>query len=251
MVPTIIANTIIFGFAILLSFLIDFKRSIKYWYLLVLFFAIGLVDNLFHALTMTYPDIQLINTYVWNNNLIFNWSAKLYSVVFVLLLLIPLKRIIMPDEIGLKIRQNKDSRKFSMLFILFFFLTASTLGISSGKTPFDANTLLYTAIIPGVSEELIYRGLLLGLLNKIFEIRFRFLGTSFGWGAILTSMVFGLMHGFRLGNEYQLHFDFITIMLTGSYGFLFALLRERSGSLVFPVIGHSAADFFNFFFRMI
>ena len=200
---------------------------------------------------MVYPDIQLINTHIWNNNLIFNWSAKLYSIVFALFLLIPMKSIVSPDNIGLRLKQNKNSIKFSLLFILFFFMVASTLGILSGKAPFDTNTLFYTAIMPGVAEELIYRGLLLGLLNKIFERKFKVLGTNFGWGAIFTSIAFGLLHGFQLGDNYQLQFDFITILLTGFYGFINALIKERSGSLVFPIIGHSTADFFNFFFRMI
>ncbi len=105
--------------------------------------------------------------------------------------------------------------------------------------------------MPGVAEELIYRGLLLGLLNKISESKFKFLGTNFGWGAILTSIVFGLMHGAQLGDNYQLQLDFITILLTGFYGFIYALIKERSGSLVFPIIAHNTSDFFNFFFRMI
>jgi hypothetical protein len=200
---------------------------------------------------MTYPNTQLIKSHIFNNNLYFNWSSKLYSIVFALLLLIPLKSFISPSEIGLRLKQNDNSIKFSLIFILIFFSVASTLGLLSGKTSFDGETLLFMAIMPGLNEELIYRGLLLGLLNKIFERKYRLFKTYFGWGAIITSFIFGILHGFQLGENFQFRFDFFTILISGIYGFVYALIRERSGSLVFPVIAHSSVDFFNFFFRMI
>ncbi|MBN2881739.1 CPBP family intramembrane metalloprotease [Candidatus Woesearchaeota archaeon] len=251
MTDDIFRDILIFSVSILLVLLIDFRKSIKYWYILLLFFVIGFVDNTFNTLTMTYPNTQLIKSHIFNNNLYFNWSSKLYSIVFALLLLIPLKNIITPSEIGLRLRQNDKSIKFSLIFILIFFLIASSIGLLSGKTSFDGETLLFTAIMPGLNEELIYRGLLLGLLNKIFERKYRIFKTNFGWGAIITSLIFGILHGFQLGDNLQFQFDFFTIIISGIYGFVYALIRERSGSLVFPVIAHSAVDFFNFFFRMI
>jgi membrane protease YdiL (CAAX protease family) len=251
MINDILRDIFIFLFSILLAFLIDFRKSIKYWYILLLFFVIGFVDNAFNTITMTYPNTQLIKSHIFNNSLYFNWSAKLYSIVFALLLLIPLKNIITPSEIGLRLRQNDKSIKFSLIFILIFFLVASSIGLLSGKTSLDRETLLFTAIMPGLNEELIYRGLLLGLLNKIFERKYRLFKTNFGWGAIVTSLIFGILHGFQLGDNFQLQFDFFTIIISGIYGFIYALIKQRSGSLVFPVIAHSTVDFFNFFFRMI
>lgn len=100
--------------------------------------------------------------------------------------------------------------------------------------------------MPRLNEELIYRGFLLGLLNKIYDKQFRLFGTNLRWGTILTSIVFGALHGFQLIGNYQIQVDFVNIFLTGSYGFLFALIKERSGRLVFPVIAHSTLDFFHF-----
>ena len=251
MLNVIIRDIIIFAFAVLLSFLIDFKKSINYWYALLLFFVIGFIDNLFYTLTMTYPGSQLIKTHIWNNNLVFNWSSKLYSIIFAIILLTPLNKIITADEIGLRFKQNENSIRFSLFFILLFFIISTIIGLLSEKEYFDINTLFYAAIMPGLNEELIYRGFLLGFLNKIFARNFKILNTNFGWGAILTSIVFGLLHGFKLSDNYMIHFDFIAILISCIYGFIFALIKERSGSLVFPVIAHSTTDFFNFFFRMI
>lgn len=251
MINEFLSSTLIFGSIIFLSMLIDIKKSYKYWYVLLLFLVIAVIDSMFYPLTMRFQNIQIIDPYVWNNNLTFNWSAKLYSILFALILLVPLKPLLSANNIGLTLHQNKNSLKFSLFVVLFFFIVATILGLLSGKAPFDINPLLYTAIMPGLAEELIYRGLLLGLLNKLFDRKFKILGTNFGWGAILTSIAFGLVHGFQLGEGFQIQLDFITVILTGVYGFLYALLKERSGSLLFPIIGHGTVDFFNFFFRMI
>lgn len=252
MIHEIVRDILIFGIIVLLSFLIDYKKSVKYWYVLLLFFVIGFVDNLLNTITIAYPETQLIKSNDWNNDLYCNWSPKIYSIFFALLLLIPLKRIITPDEIGLKLKQNKNSIRFSLIVIVCVFLTSLIPGLLGNKGVFDAKTLLYLAIMPGLNEELIYRGFLLGFLNKLFDKRFRFLGTNFGWGVILTTIVFGLLHGFHLTENYQIQFDNApNIILTGIYGFIFALMRERSGSLVFPIIAHSTIDFFHFLFRMI
>ena len=247
----IIRDVSVFVLLIICSILIDYKRSIRYWYILLLVFFIGLADNLFNDLIIAYPSTQIITSNTWNNYLYCNWSSKFYSIVFALILIFPLKSIITPNEIGLRLKQNKKSIQFSLISILVIFIIASTIGILSKNGPFDIKTLLFLLIMPGLNEEIIYRGFLLGFLNKIFDRKFKLLGTNFGWGAILTSIVFALLHGFNLTNNYQLHFDYITIILTGTYGFIYALIRERSGSLVFPIISHSTADFFNFFLRMI
>lgn len=248
----ILGSTILFGLVIVISIFIDSRKSVKYWYILILFFTIGIIDNLFHTVTNLYPDTQIIKSFIFNNNLIFNWSAKTYSIIFALILWILLRKIISTNDIGLRFKQNKGSIKFSLLFMPLFLALAALFGLISNRSEFNLNPLFYSAIMPGLAEELIYRGILLGLLNKIFEKNFKVLGTYFGWGAILTSIVFGLLHGFQLTENF--HADFYNVpnmVLTGIYGFIFALMKERSGSLVFPVIGHSAADFFIFLFRMI
>lgn len=251
MTTFILRNLIVFGFAVLLAILINYKKSIRNWHILSLFLILGLVDNLLYVITESYPDLQIIKNHTWNNYLECNWSAKMYSIVLALLVLIPLKNIIKPNEIGLTLKQNKGSIRFSLVCVAFIFAIAATIGFLSRKGPFDIQTLLFLAIMPAVNEELIYRGFLLGFLNKIFGRRFKIFGTDFGWGTILSSTVFGLLHGFQLSGDYQFYFDFMAIITAGFYGFIFALIRERSGSLVFPAIAHSTQDFFIFFFRMI
>jgi uncharacterized protein len=55
--------------------------------------------------------------------------------------------------------------------------------------------LWYQALIPGPSEEPLYRGLALVLLDRAFGNRFwNVVGAPFGFGAIITSIWFGVIH---------------------------------------------------------
>jgi membrane protease YdiL (CAAX protease family) len=249
MLNELISVLFVLVFVILCAFFIDYRKSIRLWYILLLFLFIGFTDNLFHTITIHFPDLQLIRSHTWGNQYL-NWSGKLYSIVFGLLMVLFIRKIIARDEIGLRLKQNKNSVRFSLIFILIIFLV-SALGLLEPGNGLDLNALLYGAIMPGLNEELIYRGLLLGILNKIFDRKFRLFKTNFGWGAILVSVAFGLLHGFQLSESFQVNFDVVSVLLTGIYGFIFALIRERSGSLVFPIIAHSTADFFSFLFSMI
>ena len=87
MIHEIVRNTLIFGIVVLLSFFIDYKKSVKYWYVLLFFFIIGFIDNMLGTITIEYPNTELIKTHNWNNALNCNWSPKIYSIVFAMLLL--------------------------------------------------------------------------------------------------------------------------------------------------------------------
>lgn len=126
------------------------------------------------------------------------------------------------------------------------------MGFLGNKGDFEIKTLLYLALLPGVAEEFIYRGFLLGCLNKIFQKKFKILKTNFGWGAIITSVYFGLLHGFNITDDFAIQIvNLPNVILTGLFGFMFALMKERSGSLLAPIVGHSSIDFFHFLVRML
>jgi hypothetical protein len=72
-----------------------------------------------------------------------------------------------------------------------------------------------------------------------------------GWGAVVTSLLFSLLHGFGFNNDLSIYIDAIALRNSFVSGFIFAWLRERSGSLLMPVIAHGMEDFFFFLPRML
>lgn len=124
------------------------------------------------------------------------------------------------------------------------------VGISSPKGELDFQTLLYLGIMPGLNDELIYRGYLLGALDKIMPGRFNLMAASIGWGVVVTSLLFGLLHGFYLDDSLTIHIEVIAFRNAAISGFIFAWLKKETGSLLVPIIAHGLEDFLFFLPRM-
>jgi membrane protease YdiL (CAAX protease family) len=90
-------------------------------------------------------------------------------------------------------------------------------------------TWLYQASVPGLVEESLFRGVLLALLDRAFSARCRFAGADFGYGALVVTALFGLLHGFQLG----------TLLGVWPAALLYLWLRARTGSLLVPVLAHN------------
>lgn len=72
-----------------------------------------------------------------------------------------------------------------------------------------------------------------------------------GCGVLVTSLLFGLLHGIWIDKNMSIQVDLIGLRNAILSGFIFAWLRERTGSLLTPIIAHGLEDMFFFLPRMI
>lgn len=56
---------------------------------------------------------------------------------------------------------------------------------------------LFLATLPGLVEEVFYRGVLLGLLGRVFARRLPLPGTYTSWGGVVSVVLFALAHGLK------------------------------------------------------
>ena len=129
-------------------------------------------------------------------------------------------------------------------------LAASFLALAiyfgDGK-PDDVDTIAFQWTMPGLEEELFYRGVLLLCLNEAFLGRRRILGADMGWGALLTSLLFSLIHGLGY-DDGAVEWDLISFLTTFVSGLILVWIRERTGSVVAPILGHNAGNGFSTLF---
>ncbi|MGE5123103.1 MAG: lysostaphin resistance A-like protein, partial [Acidobacteriaceae bacterium] len=55
-------------------------------------------------------------------------------------------------------------------------------------------TFLFYALFVAFGEEILFRGYVQSRLNEVFGRPYRFFGVAFGWGAIISAILFGVMH---------------------------------------------------------
>lgn len=105
----------------------------------------------------------------------------------------------------------------------------------------DADTLAFQLTMPGLDEELFYRGVLLVMLNEAFGRPVTILGAPMGWGALVSSFAFGLTHALGYADG-GFTFDAMAMALTGGPALLLVWIREKTGSVVLPILLHNFAN---------
>jgi|TARA_R100000501_G_scaffold13654_3_gene24943 hypothetical protein len=116
-----------------------------------------------------------------------------------------------------------------------FFLIIALMFPNDAASP---EIIAFQLTMPSLEEEPFYRGILLFALYQAFAGRVSWLGVEWGWGAILSCLLFGLAHAFGYADG-QFSFDPIYMALTAIPAFLAVWLRLRTGSLLLPVLLHS------------
>ncbi|KAA0271971.1 MAG: CPBP family intramembrane metalloprotease [Chloroflexi bacterium] len=106
------------------------------------------------------------------------------------------------------------------------------------------STVVWQFVFSGFGEEFVWRGYVQSRLNQAFGRPMRMFGIQFGWGLIIASLLFGLLHAF---NTYDPNVGFSSLswgwgLFTTFGGLLFGLIREKTGTLLAPGIAHGLPD---------
>ena len=128
----------------------------------------------------------------------------------------------------------KTALPVALLYIGFFTLIAWLFP----NEPATAETVAFQLTMPGLEEEAFYRGVLLLALDRAFPDRRSLLGVEWGWGALLSSLLFGLAHAFGYSDG-GFSFDPMTMALTAVPSVIGVWLALRTRSILLPVVLHN------------
>lgn len=215
--------------------------------LIVLGGAIGIADRrhfnsrwlLVAALLVFINDALLTRAYGIMPDIIggsWNWQGKLLALGATLMI------AALPafgwQKCGFTLTQEAGSIRAALpvaaLYCAFFLI----ISIVFPGDKASVEDIAFQLTMPGLEEEPFYRGILLFALDRAFTGRARVLGVSWGWGAVLSCVLFGLTHAFGYAHG-QFNFDPITMALTALPAFIAVWVRLRTGSLLFPILLHN------------
>ena len=205
------------------------------WYAIT-FLALFALDNT----VLLLPSVLELHP----EGLEWNWLGKFAGVAWVVLFiwLGPLSA----KDIGVTLRQRVGTVMPAIRISGSVLIVTGILFILNliEAPPAIGETLAYQATMPGITEELIFRGVFLSLLLLALGgslCRDEFTWTRATVGAVLiTTLGFGLVHGLSIDGG--IHFQIEEFIFTSILGGLFAWLRLYTGSLLFPIVLHNAVN---------
>lgn len=175
------------------------------------------------------------------------WQSKIIDLLWVGALFVVLTRWAR-REAGFALPRRGSWRGAMIISLALFagFAGLTALAVVAGWTPagpVSTEQLLFDATIPNLTEELIWRGAMLAVLDRAFGTPWRVAGAQLGWGVVITAVVFGVGHlilvdgstgawSVSLGGGL-----FATVM-----GLLLGWIRARTGSVWPAFVAHCAPE---------
>ena len=172
-----------------------------------------------------------------------NWDGKIYGIVAYFLF-----RKFFREHDFFTFRQNKAGFKRALAGAIAVVILAGMVWYLFGSSALDYETLAFQASLPGIDEEMIFRGILFGLLLSSLKDRIPLLGNP---GILITAILFGFIHALTIGKNYSIDFDPIYFIQTGFAGYVWAWITLKSRSILLAVFSHNFSNFFGTLAMMI
>jgi membrane protease YdiL (CAAX protease family) len=153
---------------------------------------------------------------------------------------------------GLNLHEWRWSVKTASLFAVVWFVISLVLSIlftfpSQIQYELTATNIIsdltFDFVLTGFSEEILFRGLIMGVLLLSWRGSIRIGSFKISVAGIVATVLFSLAH---IGIDYR------TLSITAIYplqlvfttglGLFYAVMRDKTGSLVGPIIAHGASD---------
>lgn len=205
------------------------------------FSAFFFTHSILLHLPIEYKALQFVGSQ-WN------WSGKLFAILGSVVFLLLYRKFRLKDYY-LTLHQDKSFLKTGALVVSIILAAQSTIALLySTPKQWNTETILYQLSMPGIDEEIAYRGIMLGLLAKILK---PYSKITFLHPAILvSSLLFGLAHALSLSHSYAFSFESLTFLRTLIMGMIWGWLTIKSGSILLALISHNLGNVTNKLIRM-
>jgi membrane protease YdiL (CAAX protease family) len=227
------------GPAALLLLALPALRTPRHARWVALAIGISVADSIATLLPFLYRPLVLPHMH-------YNWTGKLIdiAVMVTIMLVLVASGAFKRTDFAFTLKQAPGTRRGLLLVVLPFLIIVALLAATlfGNPKPPSTETVLFEATLPGLAEELVWRGLLLALFDRMFAGRVTILGAALGYSAIATSLVFGFVHSVQFDSKLVLHTAFDNGAFAAVTGLVLVWIRARTKSLVFPVLTHNATN---------
>lgn len=181
-----------------------------------------------------FPELRIIDLAYWN------WSGKIYAVTGSLLFYFQFKKMFAThDYITLKRKNN--ALNITLLITIIVFLGAIAWAFLSTKNSDERfEMFLFQFTMPGLDEELAYRGIMLGLLSNSLKPRINLGTANLGNPALLiTSILFGLSHSIYIDDNWSFYHNWFEFFNVFAIGLFLGWITIKSGNILMSILMHN------------
>lgn len=202
------------------------------WRLLI--FILGLVA--LDTILLELPRAGVFRRLHWS------WQESLLTSAWPFLLAVVVPGVSLA-AIGVTSRLRPGWLKPSIVAGLIALAVPAIFFVLGARKKLDIEGWIFLSTMPGLAEELVFRGVYQSLLNRVFGKPWRLWNGEFGWGLFITAVFFSCFNGL-IRIDADLH---ARIVLPAAIApFLLSLvsgwIRERTDSVWLSVFGHNLSN---------
>jgi membrane protease YdiL (CAAX protease family) len=184
-----------------------------------------------------------------------NWEGKIVNLVVLVAIAVFFiaRGTFTRQDLGLTLRQRPGTGRAVLLVVIPFLLliAAVAFATASHEVP-AAEAIAFQATLPGLGEELFFRGLLLAVFDRLFPPARTIWNARIGYGVVATSLAFAFVHVCNVHRApLAIDWEFAAGISPLVGAFIGAWVRARTGSLVVPVLAHNAGNLISTFVPMV
>lgn len=239
MIKNVLESFLQLGFVAVLIALLMNRNDKKSYQLLVLFCAYFMVNQILLLLPTHFEAFDLFKSN-WN------WSGKIYAIIGSIFFYYLFRHHFKNNDY-LKVKQTPSSITNNIILVVFIGTASFIAGLYLFSTKeFNLETLAFQITMPGIDEEIAYRGIMIGILLTLFKsdgVTKPPIKQSAIW---VTAILFALVHTLRIESlsSFKITNNWSFFMQSTLMGYIMGWMTLKSKSILMPMIAHNAANFF-------
>ncbi|MGL5816406.1 MAG: CPBP family glutamic-type intramembrane protease [Phycicoccus sp.] len=204
--------------------------------------AVGASGWFLNSLALSVPEISALQD---SKALQYNWDGKVLAVATSLVLILRWRHADRGVDLGLGLRLRRGTWRPWLVLLVITVVLVVVVAIVEPKLTEDA---LYQATLPGLDEEVFYRGILLAVLGLGLGANRRLAAIPVGWAFAVVAVMFVAVHVVVVTDDLGIDASELnpgTVLYFGIYAFAFGWIRLWTGSLWPAVIYHNIGNTLN------
>ena len=166
-----------------------------------------------------------------------NWDGKTYGIIWGIAAYFIFRNQFSENNF-FTFRQNKEGLKSAIWAAVLVIGIPTLLGTLNTKE-FNLETLLFQITMPGFDEEIMFRGVLLGLMCSCLRND----GPTWKNPAnLIASILFGLVHALNVDGG-SVSFSVSSFIWTGMIGYGLGYMTLKTRSILLAIVAHNLCNF--------